>query len=249
MSLKKYSYFILCIFVSGCATATFRANPQLGQRIKTVKEIAVMPMDVEVYKVTAGGVKELVDEYTLEAKNNIKAVIDDELTISNNYKLVYLSDIKEITDIKQKLLFKDALALYSALDTSIIAHTYPPNMEYIIPLSGIFKDKLNNFDYTFGLNLSEISSYVSSDALLFTRGGDYLSSGGRVALMVWAAVMGFTPTRAGPPHLSLALVDPKTGDILWYNFLCPQKGYNFRNSESVRNFIKILLNGFPKNSK
>lgn len=247
MRLKKYSYFILCIFVSGCATTTFRADPQLGERIKTVKEIAVMPMDIEVYKVTAGGVKELVDEYILEAKNNIKAAIDDELSITNNYRLVYLSDIKEITDIKQKLLFKDALALYSALDTSIIAHTYPPNMEYIISLSGIFKDKLNNFDYTFGSNLREISSYVSSDALLFIRGGDYLSSGGRVALMVWAAVMGFTPMRAGPPHLSLALVDPKTGDMLWYNFLCPQTGYNFRNSESVRNFVKILLNGFPKN--
>lgn len=249
MRVKKYSYFILCIFVSGCATTTFKANSLLEQRIKTIKEIAVMPMDVEVYKVTAGGVKELVDEYTLEAKNNIRAALDDELSVANKYKLVYLPDIKEITDVQKKMLLKDTLALYEALDTSIVAHTYPPNTEYFIPLRGIFKDKRDNFDYTFGMNVSKTDAYINSDALIFIRGGDYLSSGGRVALMVWAAVMGFTPMRAGPPHLSLALVDPKTGDILWYNFLCPQKGYNFRNSESVRNFLKILLNRFPKNSE
>lgn len=239
---------LICILTSGCATTTFKAHPFLDERIKPVRTIAVMPMDIEVYKITAGGVKELIDEYIQETKNNIKVALDNELTVENSYRLLYLPDIEKISDYQKKAFFRSGLALYAALDTSIIAHTYPPNMEYIIPGSGIFKDKLKNFDYTFGSNLSEINSYIDNDVLLFVRGGDYLSSGGRIAFQIWATIItlgGYTPTRAGPPHLSIALVDAKTGDILWYNFYCPQRGYNFRNQESVKDFVKVLLRGFP----
>lgn len=240
MKIRCIFVIFLALLLSGCATVSFRSHPLLAERIKPVSKIVVMPMDVEVYKVSAGGVRELVDEFTLEAKNNIKTALDNEISQTHNYKLLYLRDLKEVTDTKEKLLFKDALALYVALDTSIITHTYPPN---------IFKDKLKNFDYTFGPNLNAINSYGDADTLLFIRGGDYLSSGGRVALMVWAAVMGFTPTNAGPPHLSVALVDPKSGDILWYNSFYPQQGYNFRNKDSVSNFVKILLKGFPDKAR
>lgn len=250
MLKKNFIFFILVISLCGCSTITYKAHPFLQERIKPVKRITVMPMDVEVYKVTAGGVRELVDEYTQEAKNNIKAAINNELLVGNNYTLSYLPQMQEMPDGEEKSLFKDALALYSALDTSIIAHTYPQNISYLIPLGGIFKDKITNFDYTFGSEINQLNPYVFGDALLFIKGGDYLSTGGRIAFMAWATLVtlgGYTPSSAGPPHLSVALADLRTGDILWYNFLCPPSGYNFRNEELVKNFVKILLKGFPKN--
>lgn len=243
---RHHFFFGICfvsIFISGCAPA-FRANPFLNERIRYAQTISVMPIEVEVYTVSAGGVPELVDEYSQEAKNNIKYALNQRLYKTGRYQLKYIAETKDMEDSAIKQLLKDTIALYKAVDTSIIAHTYTSYYSPS-PLQGIFPDKIKNFDYSLGPQIRPIADYTKADLLLFLRGGDYLSSGGRIALMVWATVLGFTPTSAGPPHLSVALVEPKTGNVLWYNYFCPQSGYNFRNDDSVKNFIEILLDEFP----
>lgn len=228
----------------------FRANPFLKDRIQNARIVAVMPLDVEVYKVSAGGVKELVDEYSEEAKNNIKSVLENKPSITRKYRIKYFSKPEETEDLAIRQLLKDTIALFKAVNTSIISHTY--NNSYMrMPMQGIFSDKLNNFDYSLGPQISPLSDYIKADLFLFIRGGDFLSSGGRIALMTWYAILqaasGVTPVglNAGPPHLSAALIDAKTGDVLWYNFFCPGAGYNFRNPKSVENFVVVLLKDFP----
>lgn len=233
----------LAIFISGCAP-TFRAHPFLQERIQNKRVIAVLPMDVEVYKVSAGGVRELVDEFSQEAKDNIKQAVEEILCDTGRYQLKYFPQPQDIKDTAAKELIKDTAAMFKAVDVSIFLHTYQ-NPYMLHPLQGIFPDKLTNFDYSLGQQIFPLSKHINADLLLFFKGGDYLSSGGRIALMVWATLMGFTPTSAGPAHLSCALVDPKTGDVLWYNFLCPGQGYNFRSKESVKKFVTILLKDFP----
>ncbi|MFH1442049.1 MAG: hypothetical protein ABIH18_08440 [Candidatus Omnitrophota bacterium] len=206
--------------------------------------IAVMPMDVEVYKVSAGGVRELVDGFSAEANVNIKSAVNEIIRDKRKYQLKYFPEPQNIKDAKTKQLVKDTAVLFNTVDFSIFLHTYK-NASMLHPMQGVFEDKLKNFDYSLGSQVFPLSAYADADLLLFIKGGDSLSSGGRIALMVWAALMGFTPASAGPPHLSCALVDPETGDILWYNFLCPGEGYNFRNKKSVEQFVSILLKDFP----
>jgi hypothetical protein len=241
--------FLALILVSGCAPA-FRVNPLLKERIQGLKTIAVMPMDVEVYKITAGGVSELVDEYSQEAKENIKLALEDKIAHSARYRLSYIFKPEEIRETEKIQLLRDTLALFQAVDTSIIAHTY--QSPYLrVPMQGVFQDKISNFDYSLGPQISGLASSLQTDAFLFIRGGDYLSTGGRIALMVLLTILNAagggvtTGTNAGPPHLSVALVDATTGDVLWYNFFCPDSGYNFRNRASVKKFVDILLKDFP----
>ncbi|MBI3008065.1 MAG: hypothetical protein HYY56_00865 [Candidatus Omnitrophica bacterium] len=56
----------------------------MGDRLKNAKTVVIMPVDVKMYKVTAGGVKELMDEWSDEAKDNILKSVKEE--ISNSYK-------------------------------------------------------------------------------------------------------------------------------------------------------------------
>ena len=243
LSISWQIIFVL-LLISGCAPA-FRVSPFLRERIQNAQAITLMAMDVEVYKVSAGGVQELVDEFSEEAKENIRLSLREKFNGGSRFKIGYFPEEKDIEDLAVRLLLKDTLALFKAVDFSIISHTYVvPDM--VIHRSGVFPDKLTNFDYTLGPQISPLSEYAKADLFLFLRGGDYLSSGGRVALMVWVALLGGTPMNAGPPHLSASLVDAKTGEVLWYNFLCPPSGYNFRNRESVEKFMAILLKDFPQ---
>lgn len=244
---------VLCfvVFLSGCAP-TFRQNQFLNERIRSARTIAVMPMDVDVYKVTAGGVRELIDEYSFEAKTSIKAALEEEVGKGGKYSLKYFPDPQGINDPRLKQLMKDAFCLFDAVNLAIIMHTY--NTEYTIymPYKGIFEDRIKNFDYSLGPQISPLCDYFDADLLLFIKGGDSVSTGGRIALMALLTLVNAyygsvtTHTNAGPPHLSVSLVDHKTGDILWYNFLCPEGGYNFRNKKSVAKFVNILLKDFPR---
>ena len=50
--------------LAGCAIAPYRAHPQFEERSRTIKTVALLPPDVKVYRLTAGGVRELMDEWS-----------------------------------------------------------------------------------------------------------------------------------------------------------------------------------------
>ena len=62
---------IILPLVTGCAS-TLRTSPMYPSAIKQIKTIAVMPPNIEVYKLTAGGVRELIDEWSDESKKLIE---------------------------------------------------------------------------------------------------------------------------------------------------------------------------------
>lgn len=251
--MKKTIAAALClaVFLSGCAP-TFRQSRFLDEKVRFAKTIAVMPMDVDVYRVTAGGVRELIDEYSFEARASIKAALEEEIGRGGKYRLKYFPDPQGVNDLRLRQLLKDTFCLFDAVNLSIIMHTYNTTYTINMPYKGIFEDRIKNFDYSLGSQVSPIADYLDADLLLFIKGGDSVSTGGRIALMALLTLVNAyygsltTHTNAGPPHLSLSLVDPNTGDILWYNFLCPEGGYNFRNKKSVAKFVNILLKDFPR---
>ena len=63
LNFKIFSLIFVGLLISACATAPrYRAHPQLNTKIEKVKTITVIPLTVDVYQVTAGGVKEKMDE-------------------------------------------------------------------------------------------------------------------------------------------------------------------------------------------
>jgi hypothetical protein len=199
----------------------------------------VIPLKVDVYQVTAGGVKEKMDEWCTQAKRNLLTAIEDEL------KLRPLLNIKSFPEIlmseDRKINLEQTGALFEAVNSSIIIHTYGQPVHR-------FPEKIQNFDYTLGPEVRQLSS--QTDALLLVRGVDNIATAGRKAVQAGSVILGalvgvqVTPNM-GVTAVNLALVDANTGEVLWFNFHASSGDHDLRNPLDTTALVIDILKDFP----
>jgi hypothetical protein len=240
LNIKIISLILAGLLISACATAPrYRAHPQLNSKIEKVKTITVIPLKVDVYQVTAGGVKEKMDEWCTQAKRNVLTAIEDEL------KLRPLLNIKSFPEIlmseDRKINLEQTGALFEAVNSSIIIHTYGQPVHR-------FPEKIQNFDYTLGPEVRQLSG--QTDALLFVRGVDNIATAGRKAVQAGSVILGalvgvqVTPNM-GITAVNLALVDANTGEVLWFNFHASSGDHDLRNPVDTTALVIDILKDFP----
>ncbi len=240
LNFKIFSLIFVGLLISACATAPrYRAHPQLNTKIEKVKTITVIPLTVDVYQVTAGGVKEKMDEWCMQAKRNVLTAIEDEL------KLRPLLNIKSFPEIlmseDRKINLEQTGALFEAVNSSIIFHTYGQPVHR-------FPEKIQNFDYTLGPEVRQLSG--QTDALLLVRGVDNIATAGRKALQAGSVILGalagvqVTPNM-GVTAVNLALVDANTGEVLWFNFHASAGDHDLRNPLDTTAMVMDILKDFP----
>ncbi len=235
--MRKIGIFILIIFLSGCATASYRVAPVFEKYFDTPKTITMVPPDIKIHRLTAGGIPELVDEWSDDAKKKIVRLLKDELDIFRSVK-VSLTDEGNLGE-KDRDFLKEEKGLFYAVAYSIIMHTYSPE--------NTFKHKLAHFDYTMGSEISALSDITGGDVLLFCSGTNYIWTAGRVALSVFAAVVSGSMLMPGPEWFIAALVDAKTGNIIWFNYISMPG--DLRNEEVDKKVIKAVFSSFPAKYK
>ena len=147
--IKILSLIFAGLLISACATApNYRSDPQLNTKIEKIKTITVIPLKIDVFQVSAGGVKEKMDEWCLQAKRNLLTAVEQEL------KLRPLLNIKSFPETlmsgDQKSNLEQTGALFDAVNSSIIYHTYGPPEQR-------FPEKITQFDYTLGPDVSASS--------------------------------------------------------------------------------------------
>jgi len=238
--IKILSLIIAGLLISACATApNYRSDPQLNTKIEKIKTITVIPLKIEVFQVSAGGVKEKMDEWCLQAKRNLLSAVEQEL------KLRPLLNIKSFPETlmsgDQKSNLEQTGALFDAVNSSIIYHTYGPPEQR-------FPEKITEFDYTLGPDVRELTG--QTDALLFVRGMDNISTAGRKALQAGSVILGAlvgvqVSPNSGITVVSLALVDANTGDILWYNFHGSGGDHDLRDPINTTAMVMDMLKDFP----
>ena len=62
--------FLALGLLAGCAPATYLTHPQFEERARLIKTVALMPPDMKLYRLTAGGVTELMDEWSEQGRRN-----------------------------------------------------------------------------------------------------------------------------------------------------------------------------------
>lgn len=240
MSFRMHQFLVLltcfCLLsiAVGCAPKTYKAHPEFEMRAKNIKAHGLITPDVKVYEFTAGGVKELRDDWCVKGKENVSNAIA-EMFKGNPVEIKPLPIDK---DIEEEM--EDIQALYRAVITSIHQHSYAgPNT---------FPEKQKNFDYSIG-SIEDILKRYESDALIFVYGDDEISTSGRKALTAAGILVGaftgvvITP-RAGITALNIAVVDP-SGAILWYNSRGSQGGHDLRDHDSCASLIENLISDYP----
>lgn len=241
LHIKILTMMFACLLVSACATTApqFRSHPRLNEKLGQTRTITVIPLNIDVYQLSAGGVKEKIDEWCFQARRNVLTAVEEEL------KLIPLLNLKSFSEAimseDQKSNLEQTSALFDAINSSIIFHTYGPPEQ-------LFPEKIQNFDYSLGPEVREFSE--QTDALLFVRAVDNISTAGRKALQAGSVLLGALVGVAVSPNVgitlvSIAVVDAQSGDILWYNYHGSGGDHDLRNPTNTTILVKEILSSFP----
>jgi hypothetical protein len=210
----------------------YRAHPDLARRAKTMRVVGLLPPDIKIYELTAGGVTELRDEWSATGRD---AVVQG-LTEALKDRGIAIKPLTVDKDLQRSV--DDVTVLYRAVSGSIIEHTYK---EYPFP------SKLENFDYSVG-SLDQLLQRHQADAIVIVYGIDQISTAGRKALrgvgLVLGAVTGQPVLSQGTTALNIALVD-RSGAVLWYKIAGDSGGYDLRDAKSAKAFVQRLVADFP----
>jgi hypothetical protein len=243
ISQRKSLVFVLVLcllsMAFGCAPITRTVHPEFETRTRDIKTAGLLSPDIKIYEFTAGGMRELRDDWCSQGKENVqKAVIGCLLEKPFAIKPITLE--KDMEDEME-----DIYALFRAVSASIVLHTQGDNR---------FPEKVKNFDYSVG-SVENILKRYGVEGLIFVTGYDEISTAGRKVLKVvgiiasaaLAAAAGggaVIAPRSGITLVSVALVDP-SGSILWYNIRGSEGSHDLRNPESTSKFVRDVLSNYP----
>jgi hypothetical protein len=232
----------LVVLATGCATQRdvhrayyTRSHPELAERARAIRTTGILPPDIKVYSVTAGGVEEERDDWSAQGRDYVVDGI-------RQHAGVQVAEIKPAsTDRELQELVEDVQALYGAVSASIATHALGQGLN-------VFQHKVQRFEYSVG-PIDRLLAQRKADALLIVKGYDEVSTGGRRAARVLSSINPFTQRMASDSAgMSMALVD-RTGAVLWFNVDVGGGDIDFRDRASTSGLVKTLMHDFPRAGK
>lgn len=220
----------LALFFSGCATTTSVEKISKLERAEAPPKILLMPIDVQLSILTAGGLTEPQAEWTDNARRYMVEHLEKEAQ-ARQANLIYYEGKETDPDSIPLQLEK----LHQVVGSSIMMH------HYIQPAA--LPTKKGVFDWTLGKDAKQLKQDYDADYALFVFVRDSYSSGGRVALQIIGAVAG-VGISGGMQVGFASLVDLETGDIVWFNRLINSAG-DLRTPSAAALSVKNLLKTLP----
>jgi len=229
---------LTALSLTGCQTTKYyKKGPSFDSVMRATKTIAVMPVDVTVFELSAGGVPEEIDRWSISAREMIRNAIKDQLSDNYQYEIKFIDESWLKNNYKD--LWKDYSSLYEAVASAGFLHGFEIG-------ANSFKTKKDNFDYTLGNQTSALANIVGADALLFTYGFDYETTAGRKAVVFLYAMAGVN-VQLTATGLNMGLVDGTTGDLLWLKGLPFGAVYSFQNKNHIDTMMEWMMRGFIDN--
>lgn len=219
-----YVAWVLLLF-STCVNA----NERLAEGFSVLPsgaKVVIMPMDVELFSMSAGGVLEPQAEWTNKALDNLKTAIHSR---QKKNSLVF-NELQGDPDIA----IDDFNRLHGAVGTAI-------NLHHMGPLK--LPTKEGRLEWSLGKEVSLIKQKTGADYALFTFIRDSYATSERKAAIIVAAMFG-VGLPAGIQVGYASLVDLTTGDVLWFNRLIRGQG-DLREPDAAKESLEALLQGFP----
>jgi len=214
-------------FLAGCAAPVQRQTPQL-QRVEGTSTIVVMPLDVELAELTAGGLEEPRAEWTDAALKHMHAALEEE---AKHYRVKLVDYRPERGSAQDRETSLELQRLHRAVGGAVLVHRYFPGLG--------LPSKDEKFDWSLGPAVAAIARTQDADYALFLFVRDRYASAGRVAVMVIGALLG-VGVPGGAQVGFASVVDLKSGDIVWFNHLARAAG-DLRTPEAAAETVKALV--------
>jgi hypothetical protein len=189
--------------------------------------LLVMPADMELFSISAGGVPEPRADWTLAAQRNFSAAL-----AQRRDKLG--SQAIPLTDA-QLDEFAELAALHRAVAEAVVMH-HSRRLKKL-------PTKNDRLDWSLGAAVRPLQARTGADYALFTWIRDSYASSERKVAIVALALLGavsFGGTQSG----YASLVDLRTGRIVWFNDLDRMSG-DLREQSAAQETVDALLEGFP----
>ena len=228
--LRPLVSLLLMALLSACSTTHFQSET-LARHSET-PGILLMPVDIELSELNAGGLAEPKAEWTDAARRNLKAALND--FMAGRQAKVIEFDASQLQGSDADMATQLA-KLHEAVGMSIRAHKIG-----LFPLP----TKSGKFDWSLGPEVAVLRRTYDADYALFIFMRDSYTSAGRAMVMVAAAMLGVS-IPGGSQVGFASLVDLRSGDVTWFNLLARGSG-DLRTLEPARETTTSLLEQFPK---
>lgn len=237
-SIYRFAYFLVIVvgfgvLSSGCATKAYQQIQTLEKEDAQL-QVLLMPLDVELYTLTAAGLLEPNANWTLQAEQNLKTAIVD---IVQGYGADVVPYVPGVADQQRQRERTQLLKLHEAVGRSILQHKYVE--QFVLPT------KANVFDWTLGPKVQSLRDEYDADYALFIHLRDSYTSAGRVVAQVLAAALFGAYLPGGQQFGFASLVDLDNGDVAWFNRLSRAAG-DVRELAAARHSATLLLENFPR---
>jgi hypothetical protein len=187
--------------------------------------LLVLPADMELFSISAGGVQEPRADWTEAAQKHFKAALLARPELGANR--IEIADA-ELDD------FAEIVALHRAVAESVWVH-------HINGLDLPTKD--GRLDWSLGPAVQPLQAKTGADYALFTWVRDSYASNERKATMIAMALLG-SVMFGGNQAAYASLVDLRTGRVVWFNDLDRMWG-DLREAQPAAETVEALMKGFP----
>lgn len=203
-------FAVILVAASVLATPALAAmsavNPALTQnRVERPKKVVLLPPQVFVYELSAGGVPTRMSDWEATARDNLVAATTRLSREAGLFELVPAPALDP--------LLADQLEAHIGLCERVAQSVFV----YGRGDQDAWAHKKNEFDYTVGPGLAFLREQTGADAALIVLGSDYISSGGRRAAFIAGLALGIIMP-LGQSFITAGIVDLTTGDVLWMSF-------------------------------
>lgn len=217
------------------AAAAFQAHAGEPQRLApgfteraADSRLLVLPADMELYSMSAGGVIEPRQDWTEAAQKNFTAGLQRQARLLGPH--VTQMSAADADD------FADIITLHRAVADAIALHHNGGLLE--------LATKGDRLDWSLGDAVQPLREKTGADYALFTWIRDSYASNERKAAMVGLALLGAI-TLGGEQQGYASLVDLRTGRVVWFNQVDRMFG-DLREPEPAVETVQALLKGFPE---
>jgi hypothetical protein len=226
----RSSFLLACVLFAGAAPAQEAESRHLAPGFDARpagSRIVIVPADMELFSVSAGGVLEPKADWTEAAQKNFRAALAarrDQLG----------ADAVELQDAELDE-FAELNALQRAVAEAVFVHHTGLGMK--------LPTKNDRLDWSLGEAVKPLKEKTGADYALFTWIRDSYASNERKATMIALALLGAFST--GGEQIGYAsLVDLNNGRVVWFNDLRRMAG-DLRDEKAAMETVETLFKGFP----
>jgi hypothetical protein len=212
------------------ATAHAQTSRQLAPGFTSrpaASKLVIVPVDMELFSLSAGGVAEPRADWTDAAQGHFKAGLQARKSLlGTDAAELQEKDMDELAQLN---------ALHGAVAEAVFIHHM---MGMKLPTKG------DIMDWTLGEAVEPLRAKTGADYALFFWVRDSYASAERKVAMLALAMLGVGIT-GGVQVGYASLVDLKDGRVVWFNNLVRMSG-DLREAKAAEETVEALLKGFPQ---